>query len=115
MKARKTAGVIEVQRYERGTVQAWPPAVQFLVDGEALRVWNEPQQTWVGVNDGDYVRIDNEILRVTAGFGSATWTVTRGVLGSTAAAHAIMPDIAMASSRSSNSTNAISAVTAGTR
>jgi hypothetical protein len=59
MKARKKAGVIEVQRFARGTVQAWPPHVQFLVDGEALRVWNAPQQTWVGVNDGDYVRIDD--------------------------------------------------------
>jgi hypothetical protein len=61
MKARKKAGVIEVQRFARGTVQVWPPAVRFAADPgtEMVRVWNAPQQTWVGVNDGDYVRIDD--------------------------------------------------------
>ncbi|WP_426594681.1 multicopper oxidase domain-containing protein [Cellulomonas sp. McL0617] len=34
------------------------------------------------------VRIDNEVLAVTGGQGTTTWTVTRGQLGSTAAAHA---------------------------
>jgi hypothetical protein len=38
--------------------------------------------------NGYYVRIDNEVLRVTAGAGAATWTVQRGQLGTTAAAHA---------------------------
>lgn len=39
-------------------------------------------------SSGDYVvRIDSELLLVTAGHGSTTWTVTRGYLGSTAAAH----------------------------
>lgn len=33
------------------------------------------------------VRIDDEYMTVTAGFGTTTWTVTRGVNGSTAAAH----------------------------
>jgi FtsP/CotA-like multicopper oxidase with cupredoxin domain len=37
---------------------------------------------------GYYVRIDNEVLRVTGGAGSTTWTVLRGQLGTTAAAHA---------------------------
>jgi hypothetical protein len=37
-----------------------------------------------------FVRIDNEVLRVSAqtGTGGLTWTVQRGVLGSTAATHA---------------------------
>jgi hypothetical protein len=33
------------------------------------------------------IRIDDEYLNVTAGFGTTTWTVTRGVNSSTAAAH----------------------------
>ena len=33
-------------------------------------------------------RIDDEYMDVTAGFGTTTWTVTRGVNGSTAASHA---------------------------
>jgi len=33
------------------------------------------------------IRIDDEYMTVTAGFGTTTWTVTRGVNGSTAAAH----------------------------
>jgi hypothetical protein len=33
------------------------------------------------------VRIDNEFMTVTAGFGTTTWTVTRGANGSTAASH----------------------------
>jgi hypothetical protein len=35
-----------------------------------------------------YVRIDNEVLRVTGGQGTTTWTVSRGQLGTAAAAHA---------------------------
>ena len=35
-----------------------------------------------------HVQIDNEVLQVTAGQGTTTWTVTRGQLGTTAAAHA---------------------------
>ncbi|WP_426503216.1 multicopper oxidase domain-containing protein [Dactylosporangium sp. McL0621] len=35
-----------------------------------------------------YVRIDNEVLQVTGGQGTTTWTVTRGTLGTTAATHA---------------------------
>jgi Tfp pilus assembly protein PilX len=35
------------------------------------------------------IRIDDELMNVTAGFGSTTWTVTRGVNGSTAATHLI--------------------------
>ncbi len=37
---------------------------------------------------GYYVRIDNEVLLVTGGAGTTTWTVQRGQLGTTAAAHA---------------------------
>ena len=33
------------------------------------------------------IRIDNEFMTVTGGFGTTTWTVTRGVNGSTAASH----------------------------
>jgi hypothetical protein len=33
------------------------------------------------------IRIDDEYMNVTAGFGTTTWTVTRGVLGSTATSH----------------------------
>jgi len=33
------------------------------------------------------LRVDDEYMAVTAGFGTTTWTVTRGVNGSTAAAH----------------------------
>jgi FtsP/CotA-like multicopper oxidase with cupredoxin domain len=35
-----------------------------------------------------YVRIDNEVLAVTAGQGTTTWTVSRGQLGTAAAVHA---------------------------
>lgn len=34
-----------------------------------------------------FVRVDNEILQVTAGQGTTTWTVARGQLGTTAAGH----------------------------
>jgi hypothetical protein len=33
------------------------------------------------------IRIDNEFMTVTGGFGTTTWTVVRGAKGSTAAAH----------------------------
>ena len=33
------------------------------------------------------IRIDNEFMTVTAGFGTTTWTVVRGVSGSAAASH----------------------------
>ena len=36
-----------------------------------------------------YVRIDNEVLQVTGGQGTTTWTVSRGQLGTAAATHAI--------------------------
>jgi hypothetical protein len=35
-----------------------------------------------------YVRIDNEVLQVTGGQGTGTWTVSRGQLGTVAATHA---------------------------
>jgi hypothetical protein len=35
-----------------------------------------------------YVRIDNEVLAVTGGQGTTTWTVSRGQLGTAAAVHA---------------------------
>ena len=34
------------------------------------------------------IRIDDEVMTVTGGYGTTNWTVTRGVSGSTAAAHA---------------------------
>ena len=33
------------------------------------------------------IRVDDEVMTVTAGYGSTTWTVTRGVSGTTSAAH----------------------------
>jgi len=36
---------------------------------------------------GYYIRIDNEVLQVTAGQGTTTWTVARGQLGTAAASH----------------------------
>jgi FtsP/CotA-like multicopper oxidase with cupredoxin domain len=38
--------------------------------------------------NGYYVRLDNEVVRVTAGAGTTTWTVQRGQLGTAAAVHA---------------------------
>lgn len=35
----------------------------------------------------DLILIDSEFIRVTAGMGTTTWTVTRGYAGSTAASH----------------------------
>jgi hypothetical protein len=35
-----------------------------------------------------YIRIDNEVMQVTGGQGTTTWTVARGQLGTAAAAHA---------------------------
>src|SRR5262249_14701236 len=35
-----------------------------------------------------YIRIDNEVLQVTGGQGTTTWTVARGQLGTAAASHA---------------------------
>jgi hypothetical protein len=34
------------------------------------------------------IRVDDEVMTVTGGYGTTTWTVTRGVSGTTAAAHA---------------------------
>ena len=34
------------------------------------------------------IRIDDELMNVTGGFGTSTWTVTRGVNGTTATSHA---------------------------
>jgi hypothetical protein len=36
-----------------------------------------------------YIRIDNEVMQVTGGQGTTTWTVARGQLGTAAATHAI--------------------------
>ena len=35
-----------------------------------------------------YIRMDSEVLQVTGGQGTTTWTVSRGQLGTAAAAHA---------------------------
>jgi hypothetical protein len=39
------------------------------------------------------VRIDDEYMTVTAGFGTTTWTVTRGVNSTTAAAHVVSQSV----------------------
>jgi FtsP/CotA-like multicopper oxidase with cupredoxin domain len=36
---------------------------------------------------GYYIRIDNEVLQITGGQGTTTWTVVRGQLGTAAASH----------------------------
>ena len=36
---------------------------------------------------GFYIKIDNEIMLVTSGEGTSTWTVTRGVFGTTISTH----------------------------
>lgn len=62
MKARKKSGMIEVQQFRQSEIQSWPPAVRFMAsvnDPAVTSVWNEPQKTWVGVNDGDFIRVDN--------------------------------------------------------
>ena len=35
------------------------------------------------------IRVDDELMNVTGGFGTTTWTVTRGVNGTTAASHVV--------------------------
>ncbi len=42
-----------------------------------------------GIVNNDYIQIDSEIMKVTGGGGSGTLTVTRGQLGTAAAAHLI--------------------------
>jgi hypothetical protein len=39
------------------------------------------------------IRIDDELMNVTAGFGTTTWTVTRGVSGSTATSHVVSQSV----------------------
>jgi FtsP/CotA-like multicopper oxidase with cupredoxin domain len=39
--------------------------------------------------DNHYVKVDNEIMQVTGGQGTTTWTVSRHALGTSAAAHSI--------------------------
>jgi hypothetical protein len=43
-----------------------------------------------------HARIDGELVRVTAGAGTGTWTVERGALGTTAAAHAAGAPVTLA-------------------
>jgi hypothetical protein len=57
-------------------------------------------QTTITVNSGAgfpstafAIRIDDEYLNVTAGFGTTTWTVTRGANSSTAAAHVVSQSV----------------------
>ncbi len=40
------------------------------------------------VANGDYIQIESEIIKVTAGGGSLSWTIARAQMGTTAAAHA---------------------------
>lgn len=83
MKARKKAGVIEVQQFKDGEVQSWPPFVKFgargVVDPTATKVWNGVQKTWVGVNDGDYIRIDNpdEVYPIAAYYFAQNYDVVQ--------------------------------------
>jgi hypothetical protein len=37
--------------------------------------------------NGFYIRVDNEVMQVTAGAGTTNWTVLRGALGSTTSSH----------------------------
>jgi hypothetical protein len=39
------------------------------------------------------IRIDDEIMTVTAGFGTTTWTITRGVNSSTAVSHVVSQSV----------------------
>jgi hypothetical protein len=41
-----------------------------------------------GPGNNYYIRVDSEVMQVTGGQGSTTWTVLRGQLGTSAAAHA---------------------------
>jgi hypothetical protein len=41
-----------------------------------------------GPGNNYYVRVDNEVMQVTGGQGTTTWTVLRGQLGTSAATHA---------------------------
>lgn len=41
------------------------------------------------------ILIDSEVLRVTAGFGTTTWTVSRGYMGTTAATHIISATVTL--------------------
>lgn len=75
MKARKKTGTIDVQQFHAGTVQAWPPHVRWQQEETRTAVWNEPQQTWVGVNDGDYIRLDQptDVYPIAATYFAANY------------------------------------------
>lgn len=82
MKARKKAGVIEVERYFSRSLQSWPPHVRFgaRAEGQPATVWNEPQQAWIPVHDGDYIRIDlpNDVYPINAEYFAANFDVVEG-------------------------------------
>jgi len=46
-----------------------------------------------GIDNGDYIKIDTEVMLVTAGGGTSTLTITRGALGTTAATHTSTTDV----------------------
>ena len=56
------------------------------VDGTEITVESASHFPAAGAGDFD-ARIEDEILTVTAGHGTTTWTVTRGAHGTTAAVH----------------------------
>jgi parallel beta-helix repeat protein len=49
----------------------------------ASQVWNGSY----ALPGGNMIQIDNEYMQVTAGWNTTTWTVIRGVMGTTAATH----------------------------
>jgi hypothetical protein len=74
--ARKKAGVIEVVQYRAGEPLPFQGLVVGSVTGEA-RIYNAPQDSWVTVNDGDYIRIDNpdDIYPINADYFAANYDV----------------------------------------
>jgi hypothetical protein len=48
------------------------------------------------------IRIDDEFMTVTAGFGTTTWTVTRGAHGSTATTHVISQTVNLVNDQTVN-------------
>ena len=48
------------------------------------------------------IRIDDEFMTVTAGFGTTTWTVTRGAHGSTATTHVISQSVNLVNDQTVN-------------
>jgi hypothetical protein len=63
-----------------GGQNGFPNGSTFISNGN---VWNGSY----ALPGGNLIQIDNEYMQVTAGWNTTTWTVTRGVMGTTAATH----------------------------